>query len=261
MHPSGDLSFDFDLFAPLCHLFENCGLASNVNRVLPFIGSQVLLVGAGSGVVAKCLELKGRNVYGIDRSRRMCHEALVRRGFRWECVDAAAFVPTRRFDSVIISTGVIRPANAALFLPTLRRIAESALSEHGICVCALFAETEFDRMLNLLGFTSKELLHRLHSSQFNYDDIWPNQLIDSTIRHRLERFLELLKILYEHAKIEGVEDPLGSLCSDREYFRADEIGTFCTALAAHFGCTPTIQSLDGEIVAVMIRPRGVSLCS
>jgi SAM-dependent methyltransferase len=83
------------------------GLAA-MERVMRFISSPVLVVGAGHGIIVSALRERGLEVEGLDASEPMIAEAKRRRGLELVHGDARQLpFEAERFRSVIIASGVI----------------------------------------------------------------------------------------------------------------------------------------------------------
>jgi ubiquinone/menaquinone biosynthesis C-methylase UbiE len=106
-----DVSLDqwWQVWAPFWEPFEDRHFEiAAVERILPFVASPVLVVGAGQGILVEHLGRHGHDVVGLDASEAMVVEARRRRGL--ECVlgDARKLpFDEARFGTVLIATGVL----------------------------------------------------------------------------------------------------------------------------------------------------------
>ncbi|MDC0357865.1 class I SAM-dependent methyltransferase [Oligoflexia bacterium] len=144
--------------------FEEDGLnGSNIKNYLEYVASPVLVVGSGQGVVAKDLIEQGFDVCCIDCSEAMAKFANQRFGIETQVIDFLDFKSDKRFNTVIINTGVIFPKVIKAHAPELARKIHDCLFENGHVLLSFFQVTDFDA-------TAKEL--KLHKASKLLVELW-----------------------------------------------------------------------------------------
>jgi SAM-dependent methyltransferase len=102
----------FDELSPYWRFLENGGLNENLSVLVEYVASPVLLLGSGQGLVSQKLVARGYDVTNVDISRSMIGYAKSRRGVETIEADAASVSISRKFRTIIISTGLVTEANA-----------------------------------------------------------------------------------------------------------------------------------------------------
>jgi Methyltransferase domain len=105
---SEKLSNDFNLWVNYWDLYEEDGLTPFVTEAISqYICSPVILLGSGQGLVSKNLMLQGKKVTSIDACPEMADRAKKRRGIPTIVGDATTIKLQQKFNSVIVSTGIL----------------------------------------------------------------------------------------------------------------------------------------------------------
>jgi hypothetical protein len=97
-------------YAQFWDILEDTGLTPiGLKPVLPSIGSPVLLLGSGQGLISRYLLDNGLRVTSVDLSKPMASAAWQRRRVKTLIADAACLRLKKTFRTVIVATGVISP--------------------------------------------------------------------------------------------------------------------------------------------------------
>ena len=111
----------------------------HVAEIAPWLGDDVLLIGAGRGLVLAALQAQRRRAVGVDWAERMAAEGL-RDGVTGIAVADAEALPfaDARFDTVLIASGVLMPTHSRPRLRAYLAEASRVLAPGGALLACLF---------------------------------------------------------------------------------------------------------------------------
>jgi SAM-dependent methyltransferase len=146
----------FEEFCPYWEFFEHTGLSRDILASIACLASPILLLGSGQGFVTEMLTGLGHDVTNVDVSRAMIEYARRRRNVETIRGDAASVRLDRRFQTIIVNTGLLTEANVRTgFISQLLDNVDRHLRERGHVVLAYLKRCPSTEALAHLGLLDR----------------------------------------------------------------------------------------------------------